>query len=110
MDGIPDGYIKVNHDETEAFRHSLNEWIAQTNTGYVLVSYEKQLTSEDAATISKIDINITEFGAKSVPSFIMGTQDPYDDAKWDAFKKAISKYDPDKATQIYQKVLNQMNQ
>ena len=106
LSGVPEGHVKVDHSETEAYRHSLNEWIAQTNTGTVLWSYVGALSTEDDSEMRKIGTYINEFGEKNVPSFILGTKDPYNDKDWDDFKKAISKYNPDRATQIWQSAVD----
>ena len=108
LDGVPEGFIKVNHDESEAYRLSLNEWVAYTSTGNLSSSLQSQLSAEDAGVISKISTNITEFAAKNVPAFINGKQDPYNDQDWQAFLKAMSKYNPDQVTQIYQNLLDQI--
>ena len=109
LGGIPAGYKRVDHTEGVAFRHNINECLAYTNTGMFQKSFTSQLSAEDNAIISKTDTNITEFGSKNVPSFINGTKDPFNDNDWEAFKKALSKYNPDQATQIYQKLLDQLS-
>ena len=108
INGMPDGYKQVNHSETEAFRHSLNEWVALTNTGFILESFRSQLNPEDAAILSKTQTNIDEFASKSIPNFIQGTKDPSNDEDWNAFLKAMNKYNPDKVTQIYNKLVDQL--
>ena len=108
LDGVPEGFIKVNHDEAEGLRHSLNEWIVYKNTGMLSSSLQSQLSAEDAGVISKISMNVTEFAAKNVPSFITGKKDPFNDQDWQDFLKAMNKYNPDKVTQIYQNLLEQL--
>ena len=110
VDSVPDGYQKVNSDETETWKHNMNEWIVYKNSGYIPSSFVGLLSSVDAATFSKIQTSINEFGSKNVPGLIKGTKDPYKDADWEAFKKALSKYSPDTNTQIYQTLLDQLSQ
>ena len=105
--GIPEGYAKVN-SESEVYNHSMDEFIAYTNTGYFLGSYKSQISGEDTATCSKIDTQLTEFGAKSIPIFIQGDKDPFNDDDWQAYLKAINKYQPEIATNIYQNLIDQL--
>ena len=109
LNGVPEGYVKVDHSESEAYRHSLNEWSVQTNTGTVLWNYVGALSTADDSEMRKIGTNINEFGEKSAPAFILGTKDPYNDKDWEDFKKALSKYNPDKATQIWQSAIDAVN-
>ena len=107
LTGIPEGYVMVDHDESENYRNSLNEWIVYSNTGNLSAALTDQLTAENAVIASKTQTNITEFGSKNVPSFITGEKDPFNDTDWQNYVKAIGKYNPDKTTQIYQDLLDQ---
>ena len=107
--GYPDGYIFVNKDEMPKYRNGMKEWSAYTNTGNFEASFKSQLTPKNAAEFSKTFINIREFLSKNVPAFIIGDKDPYDDASWESFKKAMNKYGPEKNTKIYQELLDQLN-
>ena len=109
LGGLPEGYKEVNKTETKTLRHNINEWSAYPNTGYLYGSFTAQLSVENAVAVSKISTNITEFASKNVPSFIQGTKDPNNDADWNAFLKAIAKYKPEEATQIYQNLLESLN-
>ena len=106
LEGTPEGYVKVNHDEKANYRKSFNEWNAYENTGFLYGSISKQISPEDSQTLSKIQTNVSEFGQKSVPMFIKGKTDPFNDADWEAFKKALSKYAPEKVTAIYQNIFD----
>ena len=108
LGGVPKGYLKVNHTEGVEYRKNVNEYAAYTNTGRFLNSFISQLTAKDNSIISKLDTNITEFGAKNIPAFIQGKKDPFNDQDWAAYLKAISKYTPEKGTAVYQQLLDQM--
>ena len=87
---------------TDWKRHNMSLWTMYEATGAFKNSFVSQLSEEDAKTKSKTETNCLEFCYKSVPAFIQGTQDPYNDDDWNAYLKALSKYGPDKVTQIYQ--------
>ena len=40
-----------------------------------------------------------------MPSFIQGKNDPLNDNDWNAFVKAMNKFNPDAVTKIYQDLL-----
>ena len=104
--GVGEGYAKVDKTQSETYKHNYDEWLVYSNTGYLYGSFMSQLSAEDAATISKINTNVSEFGAKNVPSFIQGTKDPNNDADWNAYIKAIGKYNSDQVTKLYQNVID----
>ena len=107
--GYPDGYLFVNKDEMPQYRNGMKEWSIYTNTGNFEPSFKSQLSAEDSAAFSKIHTNIREFMSKNVPNFIVGEKDPNNDKDWQSFIKAMSKYGPEKNTQIYQELLDQLN-
>ena len=109
LKGLPEGYKLVDKDKTETWNHALMEWQAYSQTGMIFQSFISQLSPEEGTEVSKIDNNIREFASKNVPSFVQGTKDPANDSDWDAYLKAISKYNPDKVTQIYQTLLDTLN-
>ena len=110
LKGLPEGYIELKPYEREAFRHSLHEWVAYTNTGCITGSFLGQLVGEDAETYSKISIMLGEFTNKAIPSFIKGEKDPNSDEDWEAYKKALSKYSPDKITQVLQDLYDRLQE
>ena len=87
---------------TEWKNHNIKLWTMYEATGAFDNAFISQLSEEDSLTKSKIQTNCMEFCYKSIPSFIQGKQDPYNDDNWNAYLKALSKYTPDKVTQIYQ--------
>ena len=88
--------------------NNLDQWIWYENTGGISGAITNQVTTDEQKTISKARTNIGEFMAKSVPPFIKGEKDPFNDADWEAYVKAISKYAPDKVTAIYQEKLDNL--
>ena len=109
LQGVPNGYLRVNPKETETYRHNINEWAVYTNTGMLGQTFIGQMDSESGKIYSKTNTNLTEFTSKSVPSFIKGDKDPNKDTDWEAYKKALSKYEPDKVTQILQDLLDSLS-
>ncbi len=89
---------------------SLDQWVWYENTGFLQTSFTNKVSSEDQKTVSKTQTNINEFMAKSVPPFIKGEKDPFDDEDWANYVKAINKYSPDDVTEIYQTLLDQLSQ
>ena len=85
------------------------QWSLYENTGYMISTLNTQLTPDEQKTVTKTNANTDEFMSKSIPPFIRGEKDPYDDAAWEAFVKALNKYSPDKVTAIYQDVLDKLN-
>lgn len=107
--GLPDGYKLIDKTKTEAWNHAQAEWKAYTETGMLYSSFYSQLTAEEGSEASKISSNVKEFAYKNIPSFVLGTRDPASDTDWNAYLKAINKYNPDKVTQIHQKLLETLN-
>ena len=109
LKGWTDEYQFVEPSWTDTWRHALAEWNAYTNTGMIFPSFISQLSAEDGSVQSKIETNVSEFASKNVPSFVQGTKDPSNEDDWNAYLKAINKYNPDKVTQIYQNLLDTLN-
>ena len=103
LNGVPDHCIQVDRNETKTVRHNLDEWVAYTDTGSFDISINSQLTEEEAATISNLEIKIREFTSLNVSNYITGKKDPYNDKDWEDFIQKLNKYKPDTVTQIYQK-------
>ena len=105
------GLMKVHgiaSGNTEVLQHNLELWNKYKDTGTLTTSFISQLTSEEAKTVNKIQTNVTEFSNKNVPNFVKGVKDPYNDVDWNAFVKAMAKYNPNAGTQIYQKLLDSL--
>ena len=94
--------IGVIRSRTEFLKHNLALWTKYTNTGTFKNSFVSQKSEEDTKITSKVETSCIEFLSKNIPNFVNGTKDPYNDEDWNAYLKAISKYGPDKVTQIYQ--------
>jgi hypothetical protein len=64
-------------------------------------------SAEDGAIISKIRTNVDGFLQRVVSGIIKGEYyDVWDDASWEQFKKDVGKYQPEKATALWQKALD----
>lgn len=92
-----------------AMLNSLDQWIWYENKGSLNGAILNQITTDEQKTISKTSTNINEFLNKTLPTFIKGDKDPFSDADWQAYSKAINKYNPDKLTQIYQEKMDNLN-
>ncbi len=93
---------------TESKLNSLDQWIWYEDKGSIKGGILNQITPDEQKDISKIQNNINEFMAKSVPPFIKGEKDPFDDEDWANYVKAINKYSPDDMTEIYQQKLDNL--
>jgi len=99
---------KIKFAGSENFKRQLDQWVWYENKGGIGIAVENQLTSEEQKIVTKTGTTINEFMAKNVPSFIKGEKDPFSDADWQAYVKALNKYAPDKVTKIYQEKLNNL--
>lgn len=93
---------------SDSLLNNYDQWIRYQNTGGITDAINNQLTPDEQKTITKIHTNVNEFMQKTVPAFIKGEKDPFSDADWEAYVKALNKYSPDKATQIYQEKLDSL--
>ncbi len=93
---------------TATYRHNLDQWIRYANTGRFSADFNNLLAAEDQSAISKTQNKVREFMNKNIPNFIRGGKDPYSDEDWTAFVKALSKYQPDAVTAIYQQLLDSL--
>ena len=87
---------------SEIIQNNIALWTKYTCTGRFNGSVDSQLSTDDTKIVSKSITNTREFLTKNIPGFIQGTKDPFNDADWNSYLKAMSKYAPDKVTQIYQ--------
>ena len=101
--------LGVKRDIPEILQHNYDQWTLYTCIGTLRNSLKSQLSLEDSKTASKVNTNVYEFLAKSVPTFIRGDKDPNNDEDWNAYLKALSKYNPDGVTQIYQSLYDSLN-
>ena len=94
---------------TEIMQHNIDQWTKYTCSGALNGSFESQLTVENSKNVSKVTTNTREFLSKNVPSFIQGGKDPYNDDDWNAYLKAMGKYNADSVTQMYQAIYDSLN-
>ena len=97
---------KLGSNNAESFQHSVDQWVRYKNVGFFLGPIQNGLSVENRGTWNKADTQITEFLSKSLPSLINGSRDINNDADWNAYKKALSKYNPDKVTAILQQLFD----
>jgi ABC-type glycerol-3-phosphate transport system substrate-binding protein len=103
-----DSAARKDQAPTEAYRHSMDQWILYENTGRFSSIFSGMISPDDKKIISRTEINIREFMSKNVPGFILGTKDPLSKTDWDSFVDAVNKYNPDEVTQIYQAILDSL--
>ena len=101
-------YNIINPLETPQYSQLVDLWGMYTNTGRFTDPFMGQFNADDSATITKINLNVRTYGAKNVPKFITGKSDPFNDKDWNTFVKAVNKYRVDKATEIYQAMLDSL--
>ena len=106
--GNPDGYVFVDTTRTPQYNDQLARWAMYVNTGRFADSFVDQLSPDDSAAVTKINLNVRTYAAKNVPRFVTGKEDPFDDKAWNNFVKALEKYRITKATNIYQELLDSM--
>ena len=93
---------------TEVRQHNLDLIRKYVVTGVLSNSFLSQLSVEDSTSLNKVQTNLREFATKNIPGFIQGTKDPYNDADWNAYIKALGKYNPDSVTQILQNLYDSL--
>ena len=99
--------IVMRDQRTDTYIHMRYLWTnLYTDTAWLQGSFTSQLSAEDSKKVSSTQTKVNEFLAKNLPTFIKGTKDPFDDAQWTAFVNALNKYSPDKATAIYQALID----
>ncbi len=86
--------------------NNLDQWVWFDNPGYLEGAFILQLSADDSKAYNKIYNNVLEFLAKNLPNFIKGSKDPFNDDDWNAFVKALNKYNPAKATGLFQDLLD----
>lgn len=98
--------ILINPTESDQYRAAYEYWNMYINTGRFNKSFESQLSADDSAAVTKINLNVRTFAAKNAPKFITGQLDPFNDKDWNSFVKSLNKYRVEKGTDIYQSVLD----
>ena len=98
----------LTYANSKTKQHYLDMWVMYESTGTLKNSFKSQLAEDEASKVSKTETNVTEFCTKNVPAFIQGKQDPFNDDNWNSYLKALSKYNPDTVTQIYQNLYDSL--
>lgn len=100
----------ITEPEFEEYERMYDNWNeVWFNTGRLGDSFTGQLSAEDASAFSSREVKIRDYLAKTIPEFIRGTKDPYDDEDWNQYLAMLNKYAPEKNTEIYQELLNLLN-
>lgn len=103
--------VAIDGTQTEMYRHMKHLWEdVYQNTGLVEDLVETLFTPEQTKEMTSIETNVNEFMEKNISSFINGSKDPFNDNDWEAYSKALSKYNPERGTEIYQGLYDQLVQ
>lgn len=97
---------------TETNRHSMEQYMRYENTGFVSQGLIGQMTVDEANAYSETYRQIeTEFMARYVSQIIKGNSSTYSytGQGWQNFVDDLSIRNPDRVTQIFQRLLNEMN-
>ena len=102
--------VKQNVGETDQFKyHKYYIWGEMyKDTGTLSTNFFAQLNTNQSKIYGSTKTNVETFMETNLPKFITGEKDPYNDSDWDAYCKALEKYDPDAATQVLQEVLESL--
>lgn len=74
-------------------------------------SLTNAMSSEESSEVSNIRNNVDQFMIRSVSSMIMGKgYDVWDDTSWAQFQTDINKFQPEKATEIYNEKIKLLEQ
>jgi len=94
------------YDYSLSKRHSMAMISLYPESGNLLSSFISQLSIEEAEAYSKLSSNLNSFLERSVPAFVTGNKDPFDDDDWNAFINAMNKYNPEAVRQTLQNLLD----
>lgn len=78
------------------------------DTGTLSTSFFSQLSTAQSKVYGSTKTNVETFMETHLPGFIKGEKDPYSDSDWEAYCKALEKYNPGAATQVLQEVLESL--
>ena len=92
---------KVDNGYAESYQHSLDQWIKYTNTGFFYGPLTGNLTDEEIEIWNTSATRVKDFLSQNVPGMISGERDPFNDADWTAFGKALSKYKVEEMVTIF---------
>lgn len=102
--------IKIPVGQTDQFRY-MKETVWRDmykDTGTLSTSFFSQLSTAQSKVYGATKTNVETFMEMHLPSFIKGEKDPYSDSDWEAYCKALEKYNPGAATQVLQEVLESL--
>lgn len=98
---------EMGYTDTKA--HSMTQIDYYISTGYLRDSFIGQMTSEQLENYAKTQSNLMTFLSRSIPAFVNGEKNPYDDEDWNALVAAINKYKPNDVTSDLQDLLDKYN-
>lgn len=98
---------KINEGYAESYERSLDSWIQYKNEGFFQGSpVTTNMTNEDASMADSLRTKIIEYMSIHAVEFIKGEKEPTDDKAWADWCTMLSKYNYQKASDIYQPYLD----
>lgn len=103
--------VVLDRLETDQFRYMFYLWRDfYKNTGMLSQLFYGQLDPDQSREFYTIQRNINDFMERNIPRFIRGDRDSTNDEEWNAFVEAMSKFNPDRATEILQDVMDALEE
>lgn len=103
------GYLcktKIGHNYGKTLIHSLTEWIAYENTGFIGGLQRSQMTAEEMKKYSQVRSEVLlEYMQIEAPKFITGVKDL--DADWDSFTANLARRDYESVSAIFDRILSE---
>lgn len=102
--------LPVNKQYDSYVAQAVGQWMYyDTVPGLFSASITNAMSSAESSEISGIRNNVDQFMTRSVSSIIMGKgYDVWDDAAWEQFKTDINKFQPEKATDLYNEKIHML--
>ncbi|MBQ6036615.1 MAG: hypothetical protein IJL43_04815 [Lachnospiraceae bacterium] len=95
--------VAAKEEAYEPFAQTAHgEWDYYTNTGFPDSQIRSQFTTDQSNNYNKIYANVDTFMSSQLPLFITGKLDINSDKDWNDYCKMLSKYSPDKVTEMYE--------
>ncbi len=87
----------------DTFQASIDSWSKYENTGFFQGSITtNHMSVDDQKTCDDLRSKVLEYMTNNAVDFIKGKTDIEDDGDWEVWCKSLQKYNPKKATDIYQ--------
>ena len=96
---------KLVRDHGETLIHSMNEWVAYENTGFIGGILRSQMTAEEMKKYSQVRSEVLlEYMQIEAPKFITGAKSL--DADWDSFVSNLERREYTAVNEIFDRILS----